>query len=96
MSDEAKLVIGMMGSAIAGLFGFTVWLFKQTITRDGKRIEKLEEREEKTLAALAESIKPIPAMMQTLVETVREMRIALGYAAREREFRRPRDEGTDR
>ena len=96
MSEEAKLIIGMMGTAIAAMFSFMVWLFKQTISRDSKRIERLEEREEKTIQALAESIKPIPAMMQTLVETVREMRLALGYTSRDRSHWRPQDEGGDR
>lgn len=79
MDGAQTIIIGMLGSAVAAEFGFIVWLFKSTLARADSRIAALELREDHTLTTLAESIRPIPELIKTLIEGMREFRLQVTY-----------------
>jgi hypothetical protein len=70
-------IIGLMGGAIAALFGFCVWLFKLILTRQDKRIETLEAREITYLGTIAENAKTAAVGINALADAFKEIRLLL-------------------
>lgn len=77
MDAQATMIISALGATVASLASFVYFIFRQSLTRADARIATLEEREDKALAALAESVKAIQAGMQSLLDAFREVRILL-------------------
>lgn len=77
MSGEAMTIISLMAGAIAGLFGFTIWLFKLILTRQDKRIETLEAREITYLGTIAENAKTAAVGINALADAFKEIRLLL-------------------
>lgn len=75
--QDAQAVISMMGAAIASLFGFIIWLYKETLNRADRRITTLEDREASKFVALTKAVESIEGMTKILVEGFREMRLAM-------------------
>ena len=77
MSPEAMTIIGLMGGAIAALFGFTVWLFKLILTRQDARINTLEGRESTYLATIAKNAEIAATGIHAMVDAMKEFRLLL-------------------
>jgi hypothetical protein len=71
MSDGSVPIIGMLGSAVAGLFGFMVWLYRSTLERAYKRIDVLEAREREMLA-LQKALEGVQGTLGSLVELIKD------------------------
>lgn len=88
MSGDTTPIIAMLAAAVAALWSFSIWIFRQTLARADKRIDVLEEREQETLKAVVTSLATIQAMVSTTLETFKEFRLSRWGDERRGEERR--------
>jgi hypothetical protein len=67
-------VIAMLGTAIASLFSFVIWLYRSTLDRAYKRIEVLEGREQTALQGVLENLKELVKMSAAISEALKEIK----------------------
>lgn len=75
MTAEAMTILGLMGTAIAALFTFIVWLFKLILTRQDTRIATLEGRESTFLGTIAKNAETAAVGIHALADAIKELRL---------------------
>lgn len=71
-SGSSTIIIGMLSTAVGGLFALFSWLWKMSLDRSYDRIKVLEAREHDDRIANTEALRSIQSSLASLLEIQRD------------------------